>query len=207
MKKMILLIVAITLATAALSAKEFKLNKKVGPPTLKFFSNAPLEDIEGHVENDNIRSTVSFDKASPEKASGKVSFDVEAMLTGLSTRDRHLQSDDWLNAAKYPKIEFMLNGIKIGKKEADGSKTTYEGKANGVFKMYGQEKSIEVPVKITYLDESSQTKDRAPGDFLLVEGEFVVNWKEFGVKGKRGMEDKVSKDIKVQLKLFYNSGN
>jgi polyisoprenoid-binding protein YceI len=78
------------------------LNDKVGANEMKFVSNAPLEDITGNVESKLIESEFKFDPANIESANGKISFRVDGMETGISRRDKHLQSSDWLDANKHP---------------------------------------------------------------------------------------------------------
>lgn len=187
--------------------KNMSLNKSVGNSLLRFISTAALEEIKGMVPTDKIQSYLSIDPANLESTSGKITFQVNDMETGISSRNEHLRSDDWLNSAKYPEISFELKDIKnikvIG---SDGAKGNAEGIAEGIFTMHGKSKQISVNVKLIYIKESDVTKKRASGDFFMVDGEFKISLKDFDVKGKKGVVgSKVSENIDISVKLFYNS--
>jgi hypothetical protein len=73
--------------------------------------------------------------------------------------------------------------------------------------MNGKSKQIDVPVNISYIKATEHTAKRAPGDLLMVEGEFDIALKDFDVKGAHGLVGtKVGETIKITFKLFYNSG-
>lgn len=186
----------------------FKLNPAVNKSELKFESTAPLEDIIGYVESSkDISSTLNFNPANAESANGTVSFKVKGLKTGIDMRDEHLYSPTWLDAGQYPEIVFGLNSLSdIKIKESASGKAVATAMANGVFKMHGKSKSINVPVSMTFLKESAATKKRAPGHFLFVEGKFQIALKDFDVSGKKGVVgSKVGEKITMEFKLFYSS--
>lgn len=190
--------------------KTFKLNTKIASPELKFESSAPLEDITGVVKDaSKITSTVSLNAANIESATGKISFKIAGLKTGIDTRDEHLQGADWLDADKYPDITFELKelkNVKIKSTDTQKGKSTAEANAVGIYSMHGKTKSITVPVKLSYLKSSAETAKRAPGDLFFVEGEFQIALKDFDVKGSKGIVgSKVGEKISISFKLYYNS--
>lgn len=189
--------------------KNFILNDKVGSNELKFISNAPLEDITGKVDPKTITSSFKMNPSNVEETSGEVRFKVEGMQTGISRRDKHLQSKDWLDAKSYPEIVFKLNKldkVSIISNDATQGRTIINGNAIGTFSMHGKTKDISVPIKLTYLRESEATRKRASGDLVFVEGSFELALRDFDVKGTSGIiGSKVGEVIKVNFQLFYSS--
>lgn len=185
--------------------KIYKLNDNVAPSSITFFSKAVLEDISGSVEKGNFTSSISFDAANLTTTKGTVSLNVSGMKTGMATRDKHLSGVEWLDGAKYPNISFDLLKLEAVKSSVAGNKTIITAAAVGKFNMHGISKDMSIPVTITYIPESDATRKRAGGDFLNVEGKFDVKWKDFGVKGKKGTEDKVGETINCEFKLFFNN--
>lgn len=189
--------------------KTFSVNQQVGPLELKFVSSAPLEEIIGYVEQKAIKSDVTMDPGNIEKTSGKVSFKIVSLETGISKRDEHLQSPTWLDAGKYPEITFELKelkNVKVTGTDPPAGRSSASATAVGTFTMHGKSKQITVPLKLIYLKESSSTKKRATGDLLSVEGNFSIALKDFDVKGMGDLiGSKVGETIEISLKLFYNS--
>jgi len=191
--------------------KNFKLNPEVNQPVLKFYSTTPVEDIEGTVMYDkDVISNVTLDPANIEELKGSISFNVKSLKTGIKMRDEHLCSPDWLNADKNPKISFEVLSVKNVKPSPKGElkgKADVSTKVVGNFSVNGKSKQIEVPVTLSYIKATEQTAKRAPGDFIMVDGEFEIALKDFDVKGSKGIiGKKVGETIKITFKLFYNSG-
>ncbi len=190
------------------SEKNFQLNPDINEPLLKFYSSAPLEDIEGYVKQiSEIKSWATINPSNIESLKGEISFPVKTLITGISTRDKHLYSSTWMDADKYPDIKFVIKQIKNVKIiEANSKSSKMELIINGDFSMHGKSKNLDVKTILSYIKENSQTKKRASGDFMLVEGKFDIALKDFDVKGKEGIVgSKVGKSIKIEFKLFYNS--
>lgn len=189
--------------------KTFNINSKVGAIELKFVSSAPLEEIIGYVDVESIKSTINLDPGNIEQTNGKISFPVKSLETGIKMRNQHLYSDTWLNADKYPQIEFELKelkDIKIRGVDVPAGRSTVNATATGTFTLHGKTKTITVPLTITYIKESDATKKRASGDFVSFEGNFQIALADFDVKGKEGVVgSKVGEKISISLKLFYNS--
>lgn len=187
-------------------SKNFELNEEVGPASLKFFSKAPMEDIEGSVNQKDIKSSIKLNASNIEASTGIITFQVSGMKTGINTRDEHLYSETWLDGGQYPEISYGLTGIKDVKITSSGDgKTVLTGTAIGDFNMHGKSKSVSAPIKITYLKESEATKKKASGDLFFVEGVLVVELADYDVKGKPGIVgSKVGESIHTAFQLFYS---
>lgn len=189
--------------------KSFSLNRNVGPVELKFISSAPLEEIIGYADAAKVKSYLNIDPANLEKANGKIAFPTNSIETGIQTRDEHLYGDTWLAADKYPEISFELKelrNVKVKGIDKPAGRSTIEATAIGLFNMHGKSKQISAQVTIIYIKESENTKKRASGDLISIEGNFSLQLKDFDVTGKKGIVgSKVGETINISLKLYYNS--
>ncbi|GAB1430624.1 hypothetical protein MASR2M18_14570 [Ignavibacteria bacterium] len=182
--------------------KNITLNNKVGDNIVKFVSSAPLEEIRGSADGISGSFTLDFDNL--KVSHGTISVEVASMQTGVSTRNRHLFSDEWLDARRYPKLVFQLNSLENMQIIRDDN-AVFEIKADavGIFSMHGESKEIKAPVTIKYVKESPATKQRADGDFVMITGKFKVALKDFKIKGAGGfIGKKVGEVIDVELTLF-----
>lgn len=193
----------------ASGTKSFQLNSKVAAPHLEFVSKAPLEDIKGTVGADKVNSWVSMDVSNLENTKGKISFRVDGMETGITTRDGHLAGKEWLDAEAYPEITFdlkKLSNIRVDNSNKSKGRATIFANAVGSVTIRGKSKDMNVPVTINYIKESEETKKRAQGDFLSVEGKMDVTLKDFDVNGTKGtVGSRVGEVINTSFRLFYNS--
>ncbi len=130
------------------------------------------------------------DAAAPEGTTGSISVPVAKMETGNATRDEHMHSAEWLNAAGHPTITFDI--AKVTDLKVSG--TTATGKAHGKFTLNGIAKEISAPVEIKYSAEKNMIK---------VTADLKVPLLEHGVKGKGGaVGDKVNAIVNVKCTLF-----
>jgi len=190
--------------------KQFVLNRQVSQPVLKFNSSAPVEDIEGIVEDPlNIISDFNLDPSNIESSNGKISFKIKGLKTGISMRDEHMQSEEWLFAEKYPDIKFVLKGLKnveVASVKKSAGKSVFNALATGTYSMRGKSKNYDIPVNITYIKASDKTALRTKGDLLFVDGNFRIALKDFNVEGSKGIVgNKVGESIVISFKLFYSS--
>ncbi|MBK7853143.1 MAG: YceI family protein [Bacteroidetes bacterium] len=108
MKKVLLFLTAITL-----SASSFAQNWKIDPSHTKIhFSTKYLviSDVEGEFKK--FDGTFTSAKADWSDLQVTVTADVNSITTENDMRDKHLMSDDFFNAEKYPTIKFVSTGIK-----------------------------------------------------------------------------------------------
>uniref|UniRef100_A0A832DFX4 YceI family protein n=1 Tax=Ignavibacterium album TaxID=591197 RepID=A0A832DFX4_9BACT len=173
----------------------FNFTDKGGRNQASFFSTTPLEDIRG-LSND-VKGTASFNVSDIKTLKGKISVSVASLKTGIDLRDEHLRSENWLDAEKYPEITFTIKRVTDVKQLADNK---LELKVVGDFTLKGVTKEMTANATLTYLDESEQTKSRAPGDLLGVQATFKVKLSEFGVKNKI-VGQKVAEEVEVSVNM------
>lgn len=204
----LLVIVALGFASAPALAIEFKTSKKqpqtfnfadrAGRNQAIFISRTPLEDITGTANG--ITGSVSFDPTNVEKTiAGSFSIDTKSMTTGIGMRDEHMKGEAWLDAGKYPTIDFKLKSVS-NMKSSKGN--TLEGTATGDFTMRGVTKTVTAPVTLVLMEENEKTKMRAPGDLLQLRSKFSLMLSDFGVKGSPNIVGaKVNDSIEVEVNI------
>ncbi|HET6513403.1 MAG TPA: YceI family protein [Candidatus Kapabacteria bacterium] len=189
--------VAQALKVAAKGTKTITLSDKVGKNQFSWTSTAPLENILGTAEG--VKGSITLDPQNLKTLKAKISVDVNTFKSGNETRDEHIKSAQWLNAAKHGTIEFSLANVEGLKTE--GSKAT--GTAKGTFTMNGVSKELAIPFALEYLDASERTKKRAAGDLAVITADIQVALKDFNVAGSAGtIGNKVGETIKISAKLF-----
>jgi polyisoprenoid-binding protein YceI len=199
--KKIFLLLALTGVNLAVFATPltFDFKDPKGVNNVVFRTDAPLESINGTATG--VSGTATFDPADPASLKGKIVVEAKSLRVPNSMMQGHLQSDKWLDVAKYPDITFEVASLD-NVKTAD-NKTTAD--VSGTFTLHGVSKKITVPVKITYLKD--KLKDRFPqleGDLLVIRASFTVKRSDYGIN-KAMFEDKVSDEIELTLSLAGQS--
>jgi polyisoprenoid-binding protein YceI len=184
--------------------RSIQLNNKVGENSINFKSEVPLERILGKANEITGSFTINPDNL--QTAQGEIMVNVLSMKTGIKKRDDHLYAPDWLDAAKFPVITFKftsLVNVKITSADAQAGRGVATAEAFGNFTMHGVTKQISVPITITYVKESPKTREKASGDFVLVQANFSVALKDFNVAGTKGqIGSKVGEKIDIEANLY-----
>ena len=169
----------------------FSFEDKYGRNQASFYSSTPVEDITGLTNE--VKGSVSFNVDDITTLKGSVSIPTASLKTGIDMRDRDIQKPDWLDAKTYPEITFVIKSVSDVKPVADNK---LKAKVKGDFSVHGVTKEIVADVSMTYLDESEQTKKRAPGDLLGVEAKFNITLSDYDVDNMV-LGQKVSDKIEV----------
>ena len=191
------------LATVSLAGgQKFHVNDPAGRNVVTFTSEAPLEDIVG--TTNQINGWVEFDPVNPDNGGKAVlAVPVASLETGIPLRDEHLRSAAWLNAEVNPEIKLNVVEIKDVEKIKSGDGFhTFDVTVAADFMLNGKTRRMEVPGRVTYLEESDRTKALMPGDLLAVRAEFPVSLADFGVTGPEGKEiigSKVGETVTVDV--------
>lgn len=152
-----------------------------------------ISETEGQFNNYDVK-VVSKSENNFEDAQIEFSADVNSIDTDNEKRDQHLQSDDFFNAEKFPKIKF------VGKSFKKVSDKNY--KLVGDFTMRDVTKSITLDVKYngTVKDPWGNTKAG-----FKVSG--VVNRFDYGLKWNAALETGglvVSEEVELLINLELN---
>jgi len=175
--------------------QSFSFNDQYGRNQATFFSTTPLEDING-LTND-VKGSVNFDVGDVSTLTGTVSISTASIKTGIDLRDEHLRSDNWLNAESYPEITFKIKSVS-DVQSIESNKLT--AKVTGDFTVHGVTKETTTDVTMTYLDESEQTKKRAPGDLLGVQATFNITLSDYEIDNMV-LGQKVSDNIEIGVNI------
>lgn len=206
MNRLINVLTALLLFTAAVSAQGFKV-KTTGIQTFNFedeqgrnqasfFSTTPFEDVTG--TSNAISGKVSFDPANFAKTlKGKIIVKVESINTGIELRNHHMKSANWLDAENYPDIIFDIISVSDVKQVADNK---LEFKVKGNLTLHGVTKEVAADANATYLEESEQTMKRAPGDLLGVSAKFTVKLSDYAIQNQM-IGSKVAENVDVTVNI------
>ncbi|HET6400379.1 MAG TPA: YceI family protein [Candidatus Kapabacteria bacterium] len=188
------------LAVASGGEKLLTLNDNVNKNQFIWTSDAPLESIRGTSEG--VAGTFTIDPQDLSSLRGTITTQVATMKTGNDTRDNHLHSSEWLDASRFPIITFTITSM--GDVKTSGNSAT--GMATGNFTMHGVTKRVSIPFKMTYLVANASTRQRAPGDLVMISADFDISLKDFNIAGTEGViGSKVGEKIKITAQLFGNA--
>ncbi len=204
---LVLIVSAPLLAQTALplplkGVRTVELNNAVGQNLCQFVSSAPLEEFEGTA--DGIEGSFVLDPQNLEATRGQIRVAVASMRTGIARRDEHLRSPEWLDAERYPYIEFELQGLRqVRITERAAGRVVLQAVAVGDFSLHGVRKHMELPITLTYVPESEQTRRRAPGDLVQVQSEFTISLRDFNIRGRQGViGSRVGEVIRVKASFY-----
>jgi len=115
--------------------------------------------------------TIKVDYTDISKSSVEVSIDATSISTDNEARDKHLQSPDFFDTAKFPAITFKSTSVKEvakGKLEVTGD-----------FTLHGVTKRISFPIT-----NAGTQPGMKPGTVMagFIDGALTLNRTEYGVK-------------------------
>ena len=138
------------------------------------------------------RTDISGDPKTLEGASVKVTLYTNSISTKNKQRDEHLQSEDFFDAGKHPRITFTSSKVV-----REGGKVV----VTGTLDMHGVKKELSIPF------EPAFGKNGAGADTWSYEGTLKINRKDFGI-GADSVAAKISLKDEVELNLllvgFFN---
>ena len=160
-----------------------------------FFSTTPLEDVTG-ISN-AVSGKVTFDLSDITTLKGSISIPVSSLDTGIELRNEHLASPNWMDAESYPNITFKIKSVSDVNVQADNKLTA---KVTGDFTAHGVTKEVVADAMMTYLVESEQTKQRAPGDLLGVQASFNIALSDYDIENML-IGQKVAEEVKIDINM------
>jgi polyisoprenoid-binding protein YceI len=123
----------------------------------------------------NFEGTFEYDKSKPNDSSVQVTIDTQSFDSNHAKRDKHVMSDDFLNAAKFPTATFKSTSIK----------STGEGvyKVSGDFNLHGVTKAVAFDANLIGEGDSPWGDYRAgfEGSVNLVFSDFGIDTAKIGV--------------------------
>ena len=184
MKKLILLFAAL-LATSSLALATDIYTLDTAHSSANFsVRHMGISTVRGRFTD--LSGTILFDEQAPEKSSVTAVIKTASVNTDNATRDKHLNTPDFFDSAKYPEIRFQSTSIR------------HEGAdkyvAVGNLTIKDVTKQVEIPFTL------AKGKGMKGEPRLGVEGSLTINRFDYHVSyDPTGMG--VSKDIKIDLSV------
>ena len=124
-----------------------------------------------------VVGNIEFPVEAPQDASGRVELDARSIRFGFGKVTGDAHSTKWLNSTKFPRVSFVLEGMK---------KTRWEGKslyatAFGQLSLKNKTIALSIPLKIQYQRGGRRKYDGIKGDLLIMDGESSISRSEFGI--------------------------
>lgn len=180
--------------------KTFYADDRAGNNQASFISQSTIEDFTGVCNK--IGGECTMDPRNIESFKGSFWVRIEDLKTGIDLRDHHLRSPDWLDAAKYPKIEISIAKVEQVKKLAANSASMV---MVGSAAIHGKTHDVKINATLTYLDETPQTMKRVKGDLIRIRAEFEIKLADFGITGPSGSDTiglKVAETQQIKVTVF-----
>lgn len=115
MKKTIIISVsALLLLTGVYAFRHAVPTWKIDASAAKVTFELPKEGTRGSLSN--LDASIQFDAAHLTESLFTASVDAATVNTGVEGRDKHLKSNDFFDAEKFPKIKFVSQSIKATEK-------------------------------------------------------------------------------------------
>jgi polyisoprenoid-binding protein YceI len=122
-----------------------------------------------HGDFHRFSGTIEVDREQPERSSVIARISVASIDTKIQSRDRHLVSSEFFNAAKFGEIIFQSHSVRqTGENSGD---------IVGDFTMHGVTKPITLHVKL----ETSLSGDSLPARTRWIVSTDPINRKDFGL--------------------------
>lgn len=191
-----LTLLAILAAGASAQSIDFKVG--AGRASQQIATVESVTDFETFTGvTSNVKGTLSFDRAK-RTGSGNIIVDVASIKTGIDLRDEHLREPRWMDATKFPTIQFVSESVKHVRGD------TY--RVSGKFTMRGVTKQVTTDVTLKHLKESEATTNAGfKGDVLQVKAKFDVKLSDYGVTVPGGPSAKVANTVTIGLTVYGQS--
>ena len=135
--------------------------------------------------------TIQIDQAKPEASSVAFTIKAPSISTNNEARDKHLNSPDFFDTAKFPEISFKSTKV------AAAGKDKYN--VTGNFTMHGVTKEITLPVTFTGIAKDPRGGERAGFELAT-----TLNRKDYGVNWNKALDNgsfMLSDDVAVTVSL------
>jgi polyisoprenoid-binding protein YceI len=185
MKKLFLLLAAmLTMSSLALAADDvYKID---GAHSSANFAvrHMGISTVRGRFTE--VSGTIQFDQAAPEKSSVMAVIRSSSVTTDNATRDKHLNTPDFFDTAKYPEITFQSTSVR---KVGDDKYV-----ATGNLTIRDVTKQVELPFTL------AQGKGMKGEPRLGAEGSLAINRFDYHVAyDPTGMG--VGKEVKIDVSV------
>lgn len=183
MNKFAYIFVALLILSNYLISAEYNVDKN-RKNSVKFISDAPIEDFEG--VTDNIDGYLIGDPSDFSKES-ELYFEVQlnTLETGIGLRDRHMK-ENYLHTNKYPLASFKGEIIET-KKSSNGFDVVVKGEMS----IHGKKVKLSVKGDLNSINNGYEVKCK-----------FIVPLSDYNIEVPSLMFQKIDENMKLELKFY-----
>jgi polyisoprenoid-binding protein YceI len=116
----------------------------------------------------------------------RVEVDLRWLRTGITQRDEHIHSAEYLDVAKFPMASFVLEAA-----EPDPASPTHV-RARGTLSLHGVDRPVEIPLELVARDGA-----------LRVRGKFTITLADHGIKRPKKLVFSAGKTVDVRVDLLF----
>ncbi len=171
----VLAILALPAAVAAPLAVDYSKSE------ITFVSKQMNVPVDGQVRKFTLQ--LDFDAKKPEAGTAKIELDAASVDAGSDEANTELVKRGWLDAAKFPKVQFVSSSVKAV--------------AGGRFEVTGK-----MTIKGITRDVTAPFTVKAQGNAQLFEGAFVLKRLEFKIgEGPWSDTETVADEVQIRFKV------
>ncbi len=168
----ILLSLTILIAWAAAAAgASFELDKVHSSVEFKV-RHLAISKVSGRFDTFDVN--FDFEPGKPESWRAEATIDASSVNTGNEKRDKHLRSEDFLEAAKFPTLEFVSTGVQMHDE--------HNGILKGDLTLHGVTLPVELELEVRGIAEFMGTTKAG----FTARGK--INRKDFGLTWSKTLE-------------------
>ena len=134
-----------------------------------------------------VSGELMLDEANPEKSSVRARIAVASLRSDNATREGHLKSDNWLDAAAFPEIIFVSTNVAPGDGET--------AKVTGDLTVHGVTKPVTLDVALKKIGTDPVSKKKAAG----FSASASVNRHDFGVSIAEAL---IGAEVAIQIETL-----
>lgn len=170
-------VVGIGLTRVAMAPLAFDVKDPKGVNSAHWLIDSPLEPIAGSVTN--LSGEIQFDPARPDRTTARITIPAQGLVAPVPLMTEHLHSPTWVDAAKHPTIEFVLERVRAVRRRGN----TYTANVEGQLTLKGVTKPVSTRAEVTLTPGGAATRFRGntKGDVLRLKTEFTIKRSDFGV--------------------------
>jgi polyisoprenoid-binding protein YceI len=178
-------------ASASAQVRTFKVDEG-GENKIQFVSDAPLERFTG--TNTKVSGDIKVDPQKAAQAKADIKVKMNSFKTGIALRDEHFQSENWLDAKKFPDAKFVIT--KVTGLDVLKPGTAVEATVVAKFTLHGITKDVTAQAKVRLIPAEG-----AKPESLHIQATFKVKLEEHKVSIPSIVALKVAPVIEVNVDL------
>ena len=174
---------------ASAQLRTFKVEEG-GDSKIQFVSDAPLERFTG--TSSAISGDIKLDPAKVAQTKADIKVKMNSFKTGIDLRDEHFQSENWLDAKKFPDAKFVITKVTGVDALKPGAST--EATVVGKFTLHGITKDVTAKAKVRLIPAEGGKPES-----LRVQATFTAKLEDHKISIPKIVALKVAPEIQVNV--------